>query len=134
MREKWRAVFLPFENDGFWKAFSRRGTKILPAYAGVSKVNGLIFQNVVRGQYVLIFKTFARQSITPFPCPVYHGTREKGSDDMTLALALALLSLFLCGVGIGMSVWALSIAMKHLGCKDRQNGGNSGDDSGEVRT
>lgn len=48
---------------------------------------------------------------------------------MTLALALALLSLFLCGVGIGMSVWALSIAMKHLVWKDRQNGG-SGDDSG----
>ena len=52
---------------------------------------------------------------------------------MTLALALALLSLFLCGVGIGLSVWALSIAMKHLVWKDRQNGGR-GDDSGEVRT
>ena len=48
---------------------------------------------------------------------------------MTLALVLALLSLFLCGVGIGMSVWALSIAMKHLVWKDRQDASNSSDNS-----
>lgn len=52
---------------------------------------------------------------------------------MALALVLSLLSLFLCGVGIGMSVWALSIAMKHLVWKDSKDTGNSSDDPGNER-
>ena len=48
MREKWRAILLPFENNGLWETFSWWGPKVFPARTGVCKVNGFIFQDVVR--------------------------------------------------------------------------------------